>query len=78
MPRRSGWLKPKGIDTIRPLSVAGGLSMSSPRRLTSAILALAFGAIAVDGGAQGPAGGGVARAKTRSQRQGSLQLTLRR
>ena len=52
--------------------------MSSPRRLSSAILLLALGAAAVDGVAQGTAGGGVVRAQSRSQRQGTLQLTLRR
>ena len=52
--------------------------MSSPRRLTSAILALALGAVAVDGVVQGLDGRGAARAQTRSQREGTLQLTLRR
>ena len=52
--------------------------MSSPQRLTSAILALALGVAGVDGVSTGPFGRGVARAQSRSQRQGSLQLTLRR
>ena len=52
--------------------------MSSPRQLTSAILALALGVAAVDGVAQGAPRDDAARAQSQSHRQGSLQLTLRR
>ncbi len=50
--------------------------MSSSRRLTPVLLALALGATCLDVVALGFVGGGVAEAQT--QRQGSLQLKLRR
>ena len=54
------------------------LASPSSRRLSSLILALAFGAVGLDAVALGPAGVGAGAARAQSQRQGSLQLSLRR